>query len=88
MPSQLWQKNSKKAKIIGEISGGGSCMVDAFVTLDGLTFNTSSAYQFMLDNGDGTYVYNENGVPLDYAYTLDDAYNKQKLNTFLNGLIN
>ena len=81
-------KNSKKAKIIGEISGGGSCMVDAFVTLDGLTFNTSSAYQFMLDNGDGSYVYNENGVPLDYPYTLDDAYNKQKLNTFLNGLIN
>ena len=40
------------------------------------------------DNGDGTYVYNENGVPLDYSYTLDDAYNKQKLNTFLNGLMN
>ena len=81
-------KNSKKAKIIGEISGGGSCMVDAFVTLDGLTFNTSSPYQFMLDNGDGTYVYNENGVPLDYAYSLDDAYNMAKLSTFIKGLTN
>ena len=79
-------KNSKKAKIIGEISGGGSCMVNAFVTFDGLTFNTSSPYQFMLDNADGTYVYNENGVPLDYPYTLDDAYNKAKLSTFINGL--
>lgn len=79
-------KNSKKAKIIGEVSGGGSCMVDAFVTLDGLTFNTSSPYQFMLDNGDGNYVYNENGVPLDNAISLDDAYNMAKLSTFLNGL--
>ena len=76
-------KNSKKAKIIGEISGGGSCMVDAFTTLDGLTFNTSSPYQFMLDNGDGTYTYNERGVPLDNAYSLDDAYNMAKLSSFL-----
>ena len=79
-------KNSKKAKIIGEVSGGGSCMVDAFVTLDGLTFNTSSAYQFMLDNGDGNYAYNENGVPLDYACPLDDAYNMPNLSTFIKGV--
>ena len=79
-------KNSKKAKIIGELSAGGSCMVDAFVTLDGLTFNTSSPYQFMLDNGEGNYIYNEGGVPLDNAYSLDDAYNMAKLSTFLKGL--
>ncbi len=79
-------KNSKKAKIVGELSAGGSCMVDAFVTLDGVTFNTSSPYQFMLDNGDGNYVYNENGVPLDNPYTLDDAYNMSKLQAFLSGL--
>ena len=79
-------KNSKKAKIIGEISGGGSCMVDAFITFDGLTFNTSSPYQFMLDNGDGSYVYNENGVPLDYQYSLENAYDLAKLATFLGGL--
>ncbi|GEM_PF-4636526 len=79
-------KNSKKAKIIGELSAGGSCMVDAFTTFDGLTFNTSSPYQFMLDKGKGTYVYNENGVPLDYAYALENAYNMGKLATFINEL--
>lgn len=81
-------KNSKKIKIIGELSGGGSCMVDAFTTLDGLSFNTSSPYQFMLDNGDGTYVYNENGVPLDYPYSLDEAYNMANLSTFINAIQN
>ena len=40
----------------------------------------------MLDNGDGNYVYNENGVPLDNPYTLDDAYNMSKLQAFLSGL--
>ena len=81
-------KNSKKAKVIGELSAGGSCMVNAFVTLDGLAYNTSSSYQFMLDNGDGNYVYNENGVPLDNPLSLVDAFNMQKLDTFLNGLNN
>ena len=81
-------KNSKKAKVIGEVSGGGSCMVNAFVTLDGLCFNTSSAYQFMLENGENEYVYNENGVPLDYEYSLDNAYNLPKLVEFLGTLTN
>ena len=61
-------------------------MVDAFTTFDGLTFNTSSPYQFMLDNGEGNYVYNENGVPLDYAYALENAYNMGKLASFINEL--
>ncbi len=79
-------KNSKKAKVIGELSAGGSCMVTAFVTMDGLTFNTSSPYQFMLDNFDGTYVYNENGVPLDNQLDLADGFNMAKLTTFINNL--
>lgn len=81
-------KNSTKAKIIGEKSAGGSCMVNAFVTMDGFTLNTSSAYQFMLDNKDGSYVYNENGVPLDYSLACSEAYNMPKLVNFINNLNN
>ena len=70
------------AKIIGERSGGGDCVVASSVAADGTTWQMSGLAKLIHEDGSSF----DNGAELDYV--LDDGYfyDHAKLNTYLSSL--
>lgn len=72
------------AKIIGEQSGGGACVVYYSATPDGKTYRISSNMR----DGDPTNPvrHNDLGIPVDYSLSRDYFYDDAYLDEFVNGL--
>ena len=72
------------AKIIGEQSGGGACVVYYSATPDGKTYRISSNMR----DGDPTNPvrHNDLGIPVDYSLSRDYFYDDTYLDEFVNGL--
>lgn len=79
-------KETGSAKIIGEQSGGGACVVYYSATPDGKTYRISS------NSRDGRpenpVQHRDDGIPVDYELSREYFYNDSYLNTFVNSLSN
>jgi hypothetical protein len=85
LPSLL--KQSTKATLLGQRSGGGACVVRHSGTADGALFNMSGS-KMLCTSINGTLEDIDNGVEPDH-YIQDPAsfYDRKALNTYLNALL-
>ena len=85
-------KQTKCATIIGQKSGGGSCVVYQTALPNGTIFQMSGMQEICYDPNGGTdYIDDDAGIEPDYAYgvgSIADYYNYSKLNTFVSNLSN
>ncbi len=83
-------KQTKCAKIIGQKTGGGSCVVYQTALPNGVIFQMSGMQELCYDPNGGTdWIDDDAGVEVDYDYGVNnpaDYYNYTKLNTFINSL--
>ncbi|MCR5078747.1 MAG: hypothetical protein K6B65_02345 [Bacilli bacterium] len=77
-------KLNGSAKIIGEVSGGGACVVSYGVTADGKPFRMSGLSR--TGKIDVPSVHDDSGVPVDSELSRDHFYDDAYLNTFVNSL--
>ena len=77
-------KQNNAAKIIGEQSGGGACVVYYSATPDGKTFRISGNMRFCEFNNSENHF--DAGIPVDYELSRDYFYNDSYLNNFVNNL--
>ena len=75
-------KNRGFAKIIGEKSGGGSCVVSLLCNSSGFLYETSSEYINVLIDGDG-YKHNDGGVEVDIALDSSKFYDHTYIDSIL-----
>ena len=71
--------------VIGETSGGGSCVVGSIVTATGTYFTSSSPMQFGWLDGNN-FTDNENGAPADYALPRSSFYDNAALYNFIQSI--
>lgn len=77
-------KETGSAKIIGEQSGGGACVVYYSATPDGKTYRISSNAR---DGRPEDFTkHRDDGIPVDYELNRQYFYNDSYLNTFVNNL--
>ena len=76
-------KTSNAATIVGDTSGGGSCVVKYNVLSDGTLFQMSGNMQLISSYNDGKAVSNEDGITPDIQIDSSIWYNYSKLLTYL-----
>lgn len=76
-------KEGKLAKIIGEKSGGGACVVYPSVTADGMSFQMSGLSRLSVKENNGTFSDIDDGVTPDYAFSRKSFYDERTLATFV-----
>ena len=85
-------KQTKCATLIGQKTGGGSCVVYQTALPNGTIFQMSGMQELCYDPNGGTdYIDDDSGVEVDYIYGADDIslyYNYTKLNSFVKSLQN
>ena len=75
-------KTTGAAKIIGEKSGGGSCVVRNGVTADGMIVQMSGTERLNYEK-DGKMIDNDGGIAPDYEYERANFYDNAKLAAFV-----
>ena len=84
MPSVL--KSSGRAKIIGEQSGGGACVVMPLSTADGTILQISSPNRFSYMKNGSIYDIDQ-GIEPDYVIDKPEHfYDREKLTDYINSL--
>ena len=76
LPFFVKERKNSKIKVIGERSGGGSCVVGSGVTADGFPFNFSFYQRLCSSDFSKT---NESGAELDYDLTVG-TWNSDSIN--------
>ncbi len=76
-------KESGIAKIIGEKSGGGACVVRPSVTADGSPFQMSGTSRLSTKASDGSFKDNDAGIDPDYTLERAYFYNDKSLSMFV-----
>ena len=78
-------KNNNLAKIIGEQSGGGSCVISYLCNSSGFIYHSSSEYSQVLKDGNG-YIHNDDAVPVDIPLEQAKFYDRAYIDSLLNKL--
>ena len=76
-------KQNGLAKIIGEKSGGGACVVHSSITADGMPFQMSGLSRLSYRDSKGTIHDVDDGVSPDYAFSRKSFYDEKTLATFV-----
>lgn len=75
-------KDTGMATIIGETSGGGSCVVGGLVTASGTTLRLSATSQILRKSG-LSYTPNEEGIEPDFTFPRANFFNIEAINEFV-----
>ena len=75
-------KAGNMAKIIGQRSGGGACVVAGFATYSGTIIRNSGVWQ--LGTYKNSWTSNDSGVPVDYVLSPENYYNDQAICNLVN----
>ncbi len=79
-------KNSNQVKLIGQTSGGGSCMVLPATTASGAEFRVSGEYKLAFTKNGSFYDIDTGAEPDYYIGNIGNYYNRQALTDYINGL--
>lgn len=76
-------KENGLAKIIGEKSGGGACVVRSTTTADGIACQMSGISRLCTKQADGSFKDNDDGIQPDYTLERAYFYDNKSLATFV-----
>lgn len=75
-------------KIIGEKSGGGTSPVGVFMDALGSNIQLSNYLNMLYKDGEGKYINNDAGIPVDYSFPLENGnwYDPEAIHTFVKSI--